>query len=170
MKDLGFLTGACADVTEIDGDLLTVRLDKTTDGKRDVVRFKLGENIKGGEYNCFRRGFASTIYSGQGKSIAHSYLLYSPLWRAASAYVALTRHMLTTKMFVPERDESAWWSYPTLNDIPAELLHRAEEMHEAWAKRRKEEKKFVHPFETYVEFVQDRWRRRTLGGDDRQTC
>ena len=157
MRQAGFVNGAFGYIRNIEGNVMTVELDKMTNGKRDVVTFAVGENADNGEYNCFKLGFASTIYSGQGKSITHSYVLFSNLWRAPSSYVALSRHEHTTKLYVTDQYGEPWMmrsgGMAGLND---EHLLAASRAHKAWMARHPSFGK-RHDLESYINFVQSKW-------------
>jgi ATP-dependent exoDNAse (exonuclease V) alpha subunit len=43
------------------------------------------------EFAGFRRGYAGTIYKGQGRTLGHTHLYHTHHWRSAASYVALTR-------------------------------------------------------------------------------
>jgi len=96
-KRRSIYNGQVGTVKSIDGSNISVLLD----GKRNrVVVFD------GHEFQEFRHGYAGTIYKGQGRTIEHTYLFHSEYWRAASSYVALTRHSHDTRLFVA-RDTSS---------------------------------------------------------------
>jgi hypothetical protein len=78
-------------VKSIEDAKITVALDGR--GKR-VVEFDARE------FQHFRHGYAGTIYRGQGRTIDQTYLYHSEYWRAATSYVALTRHRDKTELFV----------------------------------------------------------------------
>lgn len=96
-KRRGVYNGQVGIVQSIEGTSVSVMLD----GKRKrVVTFDAGE------FQDFRHGYAGTIYKGQGRTIDQTYLFHSEHWRAASSYVALTRHSQRTQLFVA-RDTAA---------------------------------------------------------------
>ena len=103
-KNAGLVNGAVGIVRAIDSKdarhTMTVELDGKAGDQPRTVRFAVGENKAAGEFNAIRHGYAGTIYKGQGRTLDESYVYHSQHWRAASAYVALTRHRETVAVFV----------------------------------------------------------------------
>jgi Ti-type conjugative transfer relaxase TraA len=90
-KKRGLFNGAAGQVTEIDGNAITVQLD----GKGAKHLTFDAEEFKG-----FRHGYAGTVYKGQGRTLHQTFLYHSEHWRSAASYVALTRHRETSEIFV----------------------------------------------------------------------
>jgi Ti-type conjugative transfer relaxase TraA len=96
-KQRGIYNGQAATVQAIEGNVMTVVLDRK---RQKVVDFDTRS------FRDFRHGYAGTIYRGQGRTIDQTYLFHSEHWRAAASYVALTRHSSKTQLFV-SRDTAA---------------------------------------------------------------
>lgn len=90
-KRAGIVNGAAGRIEKIDGTAITVQLDGR---KAPMITFDASA------FGQFRHGYAGTIYRGQGRTLDQTYLYHSEHWRAASSYVALTRHRDKTEMFV----------------------------------------------------------------------
>ena len=90
-KQAGTTNNATGTIEAIDGTHLAVRL-AGPEGK--VINFDAAN------FDNFRHAYAGTIYAGQGSTLDQVYLLHSEHWRAAPAYVALTRHKDKTELFV----------------------------------------------------------------------
>ena len=99
-KEAGLANGVVGTVQEIDGRRVTVALDVPKGDDPRSISFTVGDNARAGEFNGFSHGYAGTIYKGQGETLDQSYLYHSAHWRAASGYVALTRHREETALFV----------------------------------------------------------------------
>jgi hypothetical protein len=103
-KNAGLVNGAVGVVRAIDSKddrrIMTVELDGKAGDQPRTVKFTVGENRAAGEFNAIRHGYAGTIYKGQGRTLDESYVYHSQHWRAASSYVALTRHRSTVSVFV----------------------------------------------------------------------
>lgn len=80
-------------VEEVDGDRLTVRMES---GKRAIIDTR--------EHQNWGLAYASTVYRGQGKTKAHVLALVdSPFaWRSNSAYVGLTRHKDSLRLYASQ--------------------------------------------------------------------
>jgi ATP-dependent exoDNAse (exonuclease V) alpha subunit len=76
---------------------MTVALDSGTDAQS--VTFTVGEDAKAGEFHTFKRGYAGTIYKGQGATLDESFVLADDKWRDSGAYVALSRHRESVHVF-----------------------------------------------------------------------
>jgi ribosomal protein L21E len=76
---------------------MTVALDNG--GEAQSVSFVVGPNARAGEFDAFKRGYAGTIYKGQGATLDESFVLADDKWRDSSAYVALSRHRESVQMF-----------------------------------------------------------------------
>jgi len=113
-KEAGFVNGAVGtviDIGAIDGKPhMTVELDGKAGQAGKRLSFTVG--AEAGEFDKFRHGYAGTIYKGQGRTLDQTYVYHSEHWRAASSYVALTRHREDVAVFVsrdvaPDRDTLA---------------------------------------------------------------
>ena len=70
-----------------------------------MVEFTVGDNAQAGQFNSFRAGYAGTIYKGQGEARStRPIFIIRNIWRAASSYVALTRHREHTSSLCGARD------------------------------------------------------------------
>lgn len=105
-KPLGIFNGHAAIVRSLEGDMMTAVLDGK---RRKIVSFDVRR------FRDFRHGYAGTIYRGQGRTIDQTYLFHSEHWRAATSYVALTRHTIKARLFVP-RDTAA-----TLDELASQM-------------------------------------------------
>ena len=79
---------------------MTVAIDGKKGERFQKLTFTAGNADERGEFNSFRHGYAGTIYKGQGDTLDQTYLYHSRHWRAASSYVALSRHRDTMRLFV----------------------------------------------------------------------
>ena len=99
----GLVNGSVGTVQEIkqkgDRTQVTVALDVDKGKKPQLVRFAVGADQAADEFNGFRHGYAGTIYRGQGQTLDQAYVYHSAHWRAASAYVALSRHRESVTVF-----------------------------------------------------------------------
>lgn len=102
-KNAGLVNGAVGVVRSIEAkdarQIVTVELDGKAGDHPRTVSFAVGADKAAGEFNTFRHGYAGTIYKGQGRTLDQSYVYHSQHWRAASAYVALTRHRESVAIF-----------------------------------------------------------------------
>jgi Ti-type conjugative transfer relaxase TraA len=98
-RDAGLANGMVGTVKAIEGLRLTVELDGKGPADRRTLSFNVGEDPRAGQFNAFRHGYAGTIYKGQGRTVDEAYALHSQHWRAASSYVAATRHRDTLRLF-----------------------------------------------------------------------
>jgi ATP-dependent exoDNAse (exonuclease V) alpha subunit len=95
-KNAGLTNGRVGTITDITTEngkaRVTVQLDTAKGKKPQSVSFVVGEDSEAGEFNRFKRGYAGTIYRGQGRTLDQSYVCHSAQWRSSAAYVVLTRH------------------------------------------------------------------------------
>jgi Ti-type conjugative transfer relaxase TraA len=96
----GLVNGAAGTVREIEGHRVTVALDAQPGARERLLSFSVGKDYASGEFDQMRHGYAGTIYKGQGRTLDRTYLYHSEHWRAASSYVALTRHRNDISLFV----------------------------------------------------------------------
>jgi ATP-dependent exoDNAse (exonuclease V) alpha subunit len=103
-KDAGLVNGAIGTLRGIDETgpkpRVTIELDSENKAEAPRVTFTVGDDREAGEFNAFRHGYAGTIHKGQGRTLDQTYVFHSPHWRAASSYVALTRHREAVTIFV----------------------------------------------------------------------
>jgi Ti-type conjugative transfer relaxase TraA len=156
-KELGLVNGGMASVLEIDGSRMTVQLDGRSGKAGRVVSFTVGDDEQAGQFNAIRHGYAGTIYKGQGRTLDQSYLYHSQNWRAASAYVALTRHRERTSLFVARevtRGRDPWMlSTAGLGGLDDRQKQAADRAYQTWAE---ENPKAAERFglAEYVSYVQ----------------
>lgn len=103
LVNAGLFNGAAGIVQKIDDGQITVALDGAKSTAPRVVSFKVGADAEAGEFDAIRHGYAGTIYKGQGVTLDQTYLLHSDQWRAASGYVALSRHRDSVALFASEK-------------------------------------------------------------------
>lgn len=136
-KAAGLTTSAIGTVRAIVGQRMTVQLDGKDDKPGKVVSFTVGDDEKGGQFDAIRHGYAGTIYKGQGRTLDQSYLYHSANWRAASAYVALSRHRESTSLFVARevtRGREPWMMQQGgLDGLDEKQRQRADNAYHAWA-------------------------------------
>lgn len=79
---------------------------ETIQGNRIAVRLDTGGTytIDTQTYRDFQLGYAGTVYRGQGKTIDHAFVLYSPGMDKKTAYVAMTRARAQTRVYVARED------------------------------------------------------------------
>jgi ATP-dependent exoDNAse (exonuclease V) alpha subunit len=99
-RKAGLVNGAAGTIREIDSDRVTVALDTRPGAPERTLSFAVGKDYAAGEFDQLRHGYAGTIYKGQGRTLDATYLYHSQHWRAASSYVALTRHRADIALFV----------------------------------------------------------------------
>ena len=85
----GINNGTFGTIVEINGTNITLKVD----GRENGLIFDAAE-VQG-----FRHGYASTIHKGQGDTQDDVYLFHTRHWKETAAYVALTRHRWTAKIF-----------------------------------------------------------------------
>ena len=135
---------------------LTVTLDSGKDAPPRVVSFTVGANAEAGEFDAIRHGYAGTIYKGQGKTLDQTYLLHSDNWRAASGYVALSRHRESVKLFAAEKAEPWIMAEGGAGKLTKPQRAKAEQSFIAWTEAKPDLAK-KYGFENYVAYVQDQW-------------
>lgn len=108
-KRLQIYNGNVGAITANDAESGTIRV------RLDAAAEQVGREVSwsADEFQGFRRGYAGTIYKGQGQTLDHTYLYHTAHWRAAPSYVALTRQRESAQVFVARetaRDASqlAW--------------------------------------------------------------
>ena len=102
-KNAGLVNGAVGTVTAIleqnERRTMTVELDGKKGDQPRTVSFTVGADKAAGEFDAIKHGYAGTIYKGQGRTLDEAYVYHDQHWRAASAYVALTRHRESVAIF-----------------------------------------------------------------------
>jgi hypothetical protein len=102
-KRAGLINGNAGTITEIDTTgpkpCVTVQLDTGKGQEPQSITFTVGDDAKAGEFDKFKRGYAGTIYKGQGDTLDQTYVCHSSLWKNSAAYVALTRHRENVEIF-----------------------------------------------------------------------
>lgn len=101
-RESGLVNGRVGTVEAVEIDKqgrahMTVALDSGENAQR--VTFTIGEDARGGEFNSFKRGYAGTIYKGQGATLDESFVLADDKWRSSAAYVAMSRHRESLHVF-----------------------------------------------------------------------
>ncbi len=96
----GLVNGAAGTIRAIEDGRVTVALATKPGAPERLVSFRVGKEHAAGEFDQLRHGYAGTIYKGQGRTLDRTYLYHSEHWRAASSYVALTRHRQDVSLFV----------------------------------------------------------------------
>ncbi len=155
-KDAGLYNGAAGRVTAIEENRLTVTLDSAKGTPPRVVSFTVGSNAEAGEFDAIRHGYAGTIYKGQGKTKTQTYLLHSDNWRAASGYVALSRHSESVKLFAAEKSEPWIMAEGGAAKLTDPQRAKAELSFAAWTEAKPDLAK-KYGFENYVSYVQAQW-------------
>lgn len=133
----GLINGAMGTITKIEGQRVTLEIDRK--GKPLTVSFTAGRDGQPGQFDGFRHGYAGTIYKGQGKNLYESYLLHDKHWRGDSAYVALSRHIAETKLFVARETLAGAEHWMMKNGgydaLDARLKESAAKSYEAWREK-----------------------------------
>jgi Ti-type conjugative transfer relaxase TraA len=153
-KAAGLVTGNIGTVREIDGNRITVEIDRKPGMKPQVVTFTAGANAEAGEFNAFRHGYAGTIYKGQGKTLDQTYVLHSKHWRSASSYVAMTRHREDVSLFTTRGAEAWMMASGGVERLTEEQRVSAEGSYARWSAA-KPELAELHAFPDYVSYVQE---------------
>lgn len=93
-RSLGVMNGTLGTIEKIDGNNITVRLDKDLENpnSRAVV---VDTNL----YKHIDHGYAATIHKAQGVTVDRSYVLASKYMDSHSSYVALSRHREGADLF-----------------------------------------------------------------------
>jgi Ti-type conjugative transfer relaxase TraA len=158
-KNKGLVTGAIGTVKEIDGRRITVELDGKDKSKGRVVSFTVGAEEGAGEFDAIRHGYAGTIYKAQGRTLDESYLYHSQSWRAATAYVGLSRHRERTSLYVARevtRGREPWMMQQGgLDALDEQQRQRADNAYQAWAEENPAAAE-KYGLARYVAYVQDK--------------
>lgn len=98
-RDLGVKNGTLGTLQRIQGNLLTVQLDKSDHQKMPrTVTFSMDR------YDTLDHGYAATIHKSQGVTVDRAYILASKYMDSHAAYVGLSRHRESADLFYG-RDE-----------------------------------------------------------------
>ena len=152
----GLYTDAIGTIAAIDENRVTVALDAPKGAARREVSFTVGADIEAGEFDALRHAYAGTIYKGQGKTLDQSYLLHSPTWRSASAYVALSRHREDVALFASEKADAWVTAGGGLDGLTAKQRAGAERSFAAWGEA-KPDLAAKYGLADYVGYVQGKW-------------
>jgi len=100
-KQIGVKNGILGTVESADMEGIRVRLD-SDDGTAGRVTFDPDR------YRHFDHGYAVTIHKSQGATVDRSYVLASRTMDAPLAYVAMTRHRDSLRLYLNREDQPAW--------------------------------------------------------------
>lgn len=167
-REAGLVAGAIGTVEKIDGKTLTIRLD-TKDGRNKTLTLIYGTNREAGEFSEIQYGYAGTIYKGQGQTLDLTYLLHSNHWKAASGYVALSRHKERCTVFAARKTTKGAepWMMKSggYEALSASLKESAEKSYDAWSEANPgPAAKYNLP--QYVHYVQEKWAEQERTGQD----
>ena len=98
-KNMGVKNGMLGTVTEASETEITVTLDG--DGSRTLT-------FTPQHYRSFDHGYAVTIHKSQGATVDQSYILASRSMDKHLAYVAMTRHRDTMRLYINHKDHPRW--------------------------------------------------------------
>lgn len=98
-RDLSVKNGTLGTIQRIQGNMLTVQLDKSDSQKIPrTVTFSVDR------YDTLDHGYAATIHKSQGVTVDRAYILASKYMDSHAAYVGLSRHRESADLFYG-RDE-----------------------------------------------------------------
>lgn len=98
-KELGVKNGMLGTVKAVSENKIAVAID----GDKDRT---LTFNPR--KYRSFDHGYAVTIHKSQGATVDQSYVLASRTMDRHLAYVAMTRHRDSLKLYVPKKNKPLW--------------------------------------------------------------
>ena len=153
----GLFNGGAGTVAAIERNRVTVTLDGPDKSTPRQVSFVVGEDVRRGEFNAIRRGYAGTVYKGQGRTVDAAYVLHSDNWRAGTSYVALSRHREAVHLFAAEKPAAWMMAEGGASALSDKQRAGAEKSYAAWAEMKPDLAK-RYGFADYVAFVQDQWR------------
>jgi hypothetical protein len=111
-KAKGLINGAFGTVVDMkdkDGKPeITMDLDRPKGQQRRTFKLKIGEDKEKGEVNAIDHGYAGTAYKAQGDTLHRTYVLHKPQATAPSNYVALSRHVEKTRIYVSREEASSF--------------------------------------------------------------
>lgn len=93
-RELFVKNGTLGTIERINGDYVTVSLDRNDNNQSRVVAF----NLK--DYNDIDHGYAATVHKAQGITVDRTHVLASKYFDRHSTYVAMTRHREGADMYV----------------------------------------------------------------------
>ena len=156
-KDAGFYNGSTGTVAGIKDGRMTVSLDGLgPDGKPRTVSFVVGDDASRGEYDAIRHYLAGTVWKSQGNTLDQTYVLHSDQWRAATSYVAGSRHRESVAIFAAEKASPWVMAEGGLAALDEKQRARAEQSYAAWAEAKPDLAK-TYDLANYVGYVQARW-------------
>ena len=136
---------------------MTVTLDDAgRDGSRVKVSFIVGDDASRGEYDAVRHYLAGTVYKAQGRTLDQSYVLHSDQWRAATSYVAMSRHRESVAIFAAEKASPWVMAGGGLTALTEKQRAAAEQSYAAWAEA-KPDLATKYDLANYVGYVQAHW-------------
>ena len=158
----GLANGNTGTLRQIEGNRVTVELDGKTakGGKPRLISFTVGENVRAGEFNQMRHGYAGTVYRSQGSTLDDVYRLHGGNERAASNYVGNTRHTERLHIFTSReaiRGLDPWMSEKAgFAGLSEGKQQSAQRSYDKWAEASPELGK-RYSLANYVDYVQDKW-------------
>lgn len=100
-RDLGVKNGSLGTIERLQGNMLTVQLDKSDDSQKvRTITFSTDR------YNELDHGYAATIHKAQGVTVDRAYILASKYMDGHATYVGLSRHRESADVFY-SREEFA---------------------------------------------------------------
>lgn len=100
-KIIGVKNGMLGTVKKAHDGKIVVQLDEEDGAGRTI-------NFNPNSYNAFDHGYAVTIHKAQGVTVDQSYVFASRTMDDPLAYVAMTRHRDSMKLFVDQSDRPTW--------------------------------------------------------------
>jgi Ti-type conjugative transfer relaxase TraA len=97
-RGLGVKNGTLGTLTRIEGDRLTVRIDRRGTGSGKEVTFDLAD------YDNIGHGYAATIHKNQGATADQAHVLATPGMDRHLTYVAMSRHRHAARLHWSEED------------------------------------------------------------------
>ena len=135
---------------------MTVTLDAPrADGRRAWCPSWSGR-CERGEFDAIRHYLAGTVYKAQGNTLDQTYVLHSDQWRAATSYVALSRHRESVAIFAAEKASPWVMAEGGLAALDEKQRASAEQSFAAWAEAKPDLAK-KYGLANYVGYVQARW-------------
>ena len=126
------------------------------DGKPRQVSFVVGDDAGRGEYDAIRHYLAGTVWKSQGNTLDQSYVLHSDQWRAATSYVAMSRHREDVAIFAAEKASPWVMTEGGLAALDEKQRARAEKSYAAWVEAKPDLAK-KYDLASYVGYVQSQW-------------
>ncbi len=101
-RDLGVKNGSLGTIEKIEGNQLTIKLDK--DNSQSSQNSRITFNLD--QYNHIDHGYAATIHKAQGVTVNRTYLLASRHMDSHATYVAMSRHRQSADLFYSKEEFS----------------------------------------------------------------